>query len=207
MTNVSISFNFPPLERSNLAHANTCSLTKFIGCSYGIERLTLDCCVIQFFCLAGVPEKLSVTLEHLKYLEVEIEWNSEEILAILCILRSSPNLKDLKIQYGVNEVECRFPLLEELLEEGAKFWAELTQFNCLLNHLRAVEIIGFGILSDLEFIKCILSNAPVLEKMIIYTNEYAEAEEVSRILSELTQFQGASAQARIMYLGHAEVVM
>ena len=47
LTNVSISFNFAPLERLNLAHANTCSLTKFIGCSYGIERLTLDCCVIQ----------------------------------------------------------------------------------------------------------------------------------------------------------------
>ncbi|RWR80786.1 F-box/FBD/LRR-repeat-like protein isoform X1 [Cinnamomum micranthum f. kanehirae] len=104
LTNVSVSFNFPSfnfptLERLNLAHANACSLTKFIGCSYGIERLTLDCCVIQFFCLAGVPEKLSVTLEHLKYLEVEIEWNSEEILAILCILRSSPNLKELKIRY------------------------------------------------------------------------------------------------------------
>lgn len=65
-----------------------------------------------------------------------------------------------------------------------------------------MEIIGFGILSDLESIKCVLSNAPVLEKMIMYSNEYAAAEEVLSILTELMQFQGPSAQARIMYLGH-----
>ncbi|RWR81311.1 F-box/FBD/LRR-repeat-like protein isoform X1 [Cinnamomum micranthum f. kanehirae] len=195
LTNVSIEFNMAP---TNPETDNTCSLTKFIGCSYGIERLALNNSVIQFFCLAGVPEKLFVTLEHLKYLEVEIDLNSTEILPILCILRSSPNLEELKIQYGVDSVECRI----NLLEEGAKFWGELTRFDCLLNHLRAVEIIGLGMLLDLELIKCMLSNAPILEKMIIYTNEFVEAEEVLRIQTELLQFQRASAQARIIYLGH-----
>ena len=95
-------------------------------------------------------------------------------------------------------MECRI----NLLEEGAKFWGELTRFDCLLDHLRAVEIIGLGMLLDLEFMKCMLSNAPILEKMIIYTNEFVEAEEVLRILMELLQFQRAFAQARIIYLGH-----
>lgn len=56
-------------------------------------------------------------------------------------------------------------------------------------------------LLDLEFIGCILSNAPVLETMKVYTNENVEDEEVPRLLDELLRFQRAST-AEIKYLGH-----
>ena len=52
----------------------------------------------KFLSIGRVPKKLSTTYECLKYLEVDIEVNSKEILATLCILRSSPNLEELKIE-------------------------------------------------------------------------------------------------------------
>ena len=41
---------------------------------------------------------LSSTNDHLTYLEVEINLHSKDSVATLCILRSSPNLKELKIK-------------------------------------------------------------------------------------------------------------
>ncbi|MBO8584222.1 hypothetical protein INO15_13945, partial [Staphylococcus aureus] len=67
-----------------------------------------------------------------------------------------------------------------------------TPSDCFLCHLHAVEIIGIAMLSDLKFIRCILSNAPVLETMNIYTNRQVEAEKVLTILDELLQSQRAS---------------
>ncbi|RWR94498.1 putative ubiquitin-protein ligase [Cinnamomum micranthum f. kanehirae] len=142
------------------------SLMPFIGCLHGIKSLKLNEFYTQYLCIGIVPKKLPVTLGHLQYLEVELEFNSKEILAILCILRSSPNLKQLKI--------------------------------------KAVEIIGIAMLSDLKFIRCILSNSPVLETMNVYTNRNVGAEKVLTILEELLRSQPASTQAEITYLGHYE---
>ncbi|XXG43989.1 hypothetical protein AAC387_Pa01g3896 [Persea americana] len=151
----------------------------------------------KFLSIGRIPKKLSTTYECLKYLEVDIELNSKEILATLCILGSSPNLKELKIEYCLDEVEGRY----DLLAEGAEFWGAETQSDCLLSHLRAVEIVGLALLVDLKFIRYILTNAPVLETMKIYTCQFVEAKEVSRILEELFRFQRAST-AKIIHLGH-----
>ena len=83
------------------------------------------------------------------------------------------------------------------------FWVAQTQFDCLFCHLQAVEIIGIcGMLLDLEFIRYILANAPVLETMKIYVNNAVGAKEVSRILEELLRFRRDSPQAEIIYLRH-----
>ncbi|RWR81200.1 F-box/RNI-like superfamily protein isoform 1 [Cinnamomum micranthum f. kanehirae] len=156
-------------------------------------------CFCKYFLVSDVPEKLSATYDHLKYLEVHIELNSKEILATLCILRSSPNLKELKIKYLLYDDE-RF----NLTEEEASFWGAKIQFDCLLNHLHAVEIIGLALSMDLEFVRYILSSAPVLETMKVYTYEYLEEQEVSRIKNELMRFRRASSRAEIIYLGHYE---
>ncbi|RWR81288.1 F-box/FBD/LRR-repeat protein [Cinnamomum micranthum f. kanehirae] len=198
LTNMSLDFCLPPDYWDDYEKGN--NFLQFIGCSHGIERLALKGTVLQFLCVGSIPEKLSATYDHLKCLEVDIKLNSKEILAILCILRSAPNLKELKIGYYLDSVEGRY----DLFEEEGDFWGAETQFDCLLSHLRTVEVFGVATLLDLVFIRCILSNAPVLEIMKIYTNDYVEAEEVSRILKELLRFRRAST-AEILYLGHYEV--
>ena len=98
----------------------------------------------------------------------------KELFVTLCILRSSPNLKELKIRYGVYEEDTRF----YSSEEEAEFWGAKTQFDHILSNLHTVVIIGLAMLLDLEFIRCILSNSPMLETMKIYTNKYVEDEEL-----------------------------
>ena len=89
----------------------------------------------------------------------------------------------------------------DLSEEEAEFWGVKAESDCLLSHLHDVEIIGLAMLLDLEFVKFILSNAPVLKTMKIHTHEFAEVEEVSRILMELLRFQWVYARAEIIYIG------
>ncbi|RWR94565.1 F-box/FBD/LRR-repeat protein isoform X1 [Cinnamomum micranthum f. kanehirae] len=96
LTNVSLNSDILPSMWN--APISPCTSIHFIGYLHGVERLALTETFLQYLCIDIVPKKLSATLDHLKYLEVDIERNSTEILAILCILRSSPNLKQLKIK-------------------------------------------------------------------------------------------------------------
>ena len=93
---------------------------------------------------------------------------------------------------------------DDLPGTEAEFWGAETRFDFSLGHLQKVEIIGLTTSFNLEFIRYILSNAPVLETMKIYTDKYVGVE-VSKILAKLFQFRRASAQAECIYLGH-EVV-
>lgn len=102
------------------------------------------------------------------------------------------------MQYLLNDVDERY----NLTGEEASFWGAKIQFDCLLNHLHAVEIIGLALSMDLEFVRYILSSAPVLETMKVYTYKYLEEKEVSRIKNELMRFRRGSMRAEIIYLGH-----
>ncbi|RWR94532.1 F-box/FBD/LRR-repeat-like protein [Cinnamomum micranthum f. kanehirae] len=145
LTNVSLNSDLPPSTWN--AHGSPCTSIQFIGYLHGVERLALTESFLQYLCIDIVPKKLSATLDHLKYLEVDIELNSTEILAILCILRSSPNLEQLKIKYCVDCDGMREGLFEEeddLFGEQVELYGLKTQFDCFLCHLRAVEITGLA---------------------------------------------------------------
>ncbi|XXG44262.1 hypothetical protein AAC387_Pa01g4115 [Persea americana] len=195
LANMSLDYWMRP-DYSDYTYLEGSDFLQFIECSLAIERLALKGSVLEFLCDGSIPKKLCATYDHLKCLEFDIRLNSDEILVILCILRSAPNLEELKIGYFAPD-QTRFVLSEE----DGEFWGAVTQFDCLLSHLRTVEIFGLAMLLDLEFIGCILSNAPVLETMKVYTNENVEDEEVPRLLDELLRFQRAST-AEIKYLGH-----
>ncbi|RWR80954.1 F-box/FBD/LRR-repeat-like protein isoform X1 [Cinnamomum micranthum f. kanehirae] len=193
LTNMSIDLCIYYERWRNLRQGNICSLNQLIGYSHGIERLALKGKFLQFLSTDGVPEKLSTTCDHLKYLEIHINSNSKVILGYLCILRSSPNLKELKIRYiGGGED----------LYEVAELWGGERQFDCLFSHLQAAEIIDLGTIFGLQFIRHILSNAPTLKTMKIYTTSYVEDEGTSMFLKEMLRFPRASSRAEIIYLGH-----
>ncbi|XXG83417.1 hypothetical protein AAC387_Pa10g1176 [Persea americana] len=205
LTDVSIKKYFrpsylPSKYGSYIKPPNSNNFIRFIGWLHGIERIALKGRFLQFLCLGNVPEKLSAPYEHLMYLHIDITLNPKELLATLCLLRSSPNLKKLEVEYwsygGADD---------DLSGKEAEFWGEETPFDFSLSHLQTVEITGLTASFNLEFIRYILSNAPVLETMKIYTNRRVEIEEVSRILAELFLFRRASAQAKCMYLGHEKI--
>jgi hypothetical protein len=53
---------------------------------------------LQYLAVGIVPEKLPTPCVHLNCLSIRINFNDvEEVLTALCLLRSSPNLKELEV--------------------------------------------------------------------------------------------------------------
>ena len=54
--------------------------------------------LLQYLAIGIVPRKLPTPCVHLNYLSIRINFNDvEEVIAALCLLRSSPNLQELEV--------------------------------------------------------------------------------------------------------------
>ena len=72
--------------------------------------------------------------------------------------------------------------------------------NCQLTQLRIVKITGiFGVKTELDFIRFLLSSSPVLEKMTVKPAD-AYNFQVKMLLQKLLQYKRVSANAEIFYL-------
>ena len=77
------------------------------------------------------------------------------------------------------------------------FWEDC-HFDCQLTQLKIVKVTGvYGFISDLEMIKFILSNSPVLEKMVV---KPASVNGGCDFVKKLLRFRRASGRAEIIYL-------
>lgn len=77
------------------------------------------------------------------------------------------------------------------------FWDD-DHWKCLFGQLRLVKIVGIsGIRSELDCIKFLLSNSPVLEKMII---KPVSNEGGWELVKQLLHFRRASIQAEVFHL-------
>ena len=74
--------------------------------------------------------------------------------------------------------------------------------NCPFNQLRFVKIAGIsGLRQELNFIKFLLANSPVLEKMTVKPGSTDGGWELLKeLMKELLRFRRASVQAQIIYL-------
>lgn len=83
------------------------------------------------------------------------------------------------------------------VEPKTGFWGD-GQWKCLFGQLRLVKIVGIsGIRSELDCIKFLLSNSPVLEQMTV---KPASIEGGWELVKELLRFRRASIQAEVIYL-------
>jgi len=83
------------------------------------------------------------------------------------------------------------------VEPQTGFWGD-DQWKCLFGQLRLVKIVGIsGIRSELDCIKFLLSNSPVLEQMTV---KPASIEGGWELVKELLRFRRASTQAEVIYL-------
>lgn len=70
-----------------------------------------------------------------------------------------------------------------------------------MNQLQEVRMGLFsGTLPELGFVKFLLANSLVLEKMLIQPPKGTIAEDGLKILKEVTRFQRASSKAEVIYL-------
>ncbi|CAL5338514.1 unnamed protein product [Camellia sinensis] len=151
--------------------------------------------VITNMSAARVPKRLQPTMNNLKTLQfLEICFGQlNDILLILCLIRSSPNLEKITIQAYVDEETIAVDPVLELLE--MQEWLDVS-----LNQLQTVDFWNLsGTSSELEFIKLLLVISPVLEVIFIEPDSKKIVDKGVRILKELAQFPRLSPKAEIEF--------
>ncbi|XP_059648659.1 F-box/FBD/LRR-repeat protein At1g13570-like isoform X2 [Cornus florida] len=75
-------------------------MIKVFGCLPVIETLEFGRRFVKFLTVANVPERLPFTLDHLKILELNTLCLGEiaDVSFALCLIKSSPNLKNFAME-------------------------------------------------------------------------------------------------------------
>ncbi|XP_050221039.1 uncharacterized protein LOC126671318 [Mercurialis annua] len=162
-----------------------------------VEHLRLGYHFVEYLYAGTMPTELSASLSCLKVLELpSICFRCmSEISVVLCLIVSSPNLEKLEIVFVATSGKI-IPLAPKLLKVA----------DLLENALKKLRVVKMK-LSDkkevrpeLEFLKFLLAESVVLEKMLIQPAEGTTAEEGFKILKKIIRFQRSSKKADILYL-------
>ncbi|KAI6688919.1 hypothetical protein NL676_025747 [Syzygium grande] len=156
-----------------------------------IRSLKLENYSLKYLAIGNVPQTLPNELCHLKYLFTCIDFNRvEEILTVMCLIRSSPQLKHVDFQNRAKDQQTA------RIGTMADFWED--HRACCLEQIQVVSMGGIlGNEPELEFMKFLLTSSPNLQKMTIRPNSTSGE---GKLLRELLRFRRASAQAEVIFL-------
>ncbi|WOG94409.1 hypothetical protein DCAR_0313704 [Daucus carota subsp. sativus] len=177
---------------------------------WSLKLINLDSLVykmpkIQVLLLNGVPFKsvepgASVfkrlrIMDKLIFLQVSVGfYDLVQTQAVICLIRSSPNLQNLRIRLVT--------AMESLTVRGVGEYLQLPDLvDLILDKLETVDILGtVGSRSELHFIKLLLASSPSLIWMKISKSDtIGDPREELRILGEVTQLPRASTIAKIVW--------
>ncbi|PNY02090.1 F-box/FBD/LRR-repeat protein [Trifolium pratense] len=143
-----------------------------------------------YLAMGVVPVKLPTPCIDLSYLSIRINFNdSKEISAALCLLRNSPNLRELEILARPEEQPVPIAHHTYCWEEVCLSWPVMR-----VQHVRIDGISG--IKPELDFVNFLLQYSPVLEKMAVKPALNAGPE----LVKDLLRFRRASTRAEVTYL-------
>ncbi|CAN6722158.1 unnamed protein product [Malus baccata var. baccata] len=124
--------------------SSSSNLLMFLAHLPGIQKLEIQSYFLKHLAIGPVPGKLPQQCLVLNYLSLRISFNDlDEVLTVVCILKSSHALQELEILLGEN-------------------------WNCPIIQLRLVKLNGIlGTKRELEFIRFLLLSSPALERMTV----------------------------------------
>ncbi|KAG5532610.1 hypothetical protein RHGRI_027041 [Rhododendron griersonianum] len=161
----------------------------FVNCS-GVDHF-------KFLAADSLPQELPPTIGGLKHLKLNnLDFaDFDQISCAFCLIRNTPNLKELEIQASTTRLADAPPP-----PKWGYMEAEAT-FGCTLNRLRVVKIELIGFQPELELIQFLLASSPFLEKMYI-DPEYSKAEQKVALdmAIELLRYYRASPRVDFRYL-------
>lgn len=116
-----------------------------------------------------------------------------EVLAVLRLIVSSPNLKELQIAGPSNTAAA-------VVGSDLGFWEKECPTDYMFDQLKTVKITEVsGTLHEMGFIKFLLEHAPVLKAMTITPSAYVTEGRLSMLIN-LVRFRRASAQAEVIFV-------
>ncbi|OWM80803.1 F-box/FBD/LRR-repeat protein At1g13570-like [Punica granatum] len=164
------------------------SLCRFLLDLRLVKTLKFKNSTLKCFSDCYIPEKLPEPSVHLKHLSLGIDFgNSKEILTVVCLLRSCPNLEEVEFSARCWDVHHTI----------GSFWEEY----CSPEPFKQVKFLYFentkGTEAELGLIKFLLLNLPTLERIKVVVSYF---EKVGReYLEELIELPRASPQVRFIY--------
>ncbi|WJX16043.1 hypothetical protein P8452_06125 [Trifolium repens] len=179
-------------------HGRSSNLLEFFDHQPHIQSLDIGGYFLKYLAAGVLPVKLPTPCIHLSNLSLRINfYDLNQILAALCLLRSSPNLRKLEL------LARRFRA--DTLTSPTYCWEDIFSEPVMAFRVQHVRIVGGGISgtkSELDFIKYILLYSPVLEKMTVKP----VANVAPKLMKALMRFKRASGEAKVIWEDPAEVI-
>ncbi|PHU02166.1 hypothetical protein BC332_27417 [Capsicum chinense] len=190
------------LEKLMLQISRRPDLSKYFESFPTLEHLHLNYQSVQFLAAGSsdIATKLSSPLNCLKYLRLSVICLDElvELSIALCLIRSSPYLQDIQMEFDYLALDdlSILPLSGDVVNEIPASFTGVT-----LNHLRSVKLVGIsGTKTEIEIIKLLLAVCPMLVRMLIQPKMANESAETRlKVLAEITKFPRASTKAEVDY--------
>ncbi|KAF9668634.1 hypothetical protein SADUNF_Sadunf14G0024100 [Salix dunnii] len=175
----------------NMSRGSSSKLLSFFVNLPHIRRLEIQSYFIKYLAIGKIPSNLPKPCMDLNYISIRMNFNDfEENSVAFCLLKSCPNLQEIEMLGRLEEQAVVGPL--------TSFWGD-DHWKCLFGQLRLVKIADIsGTRSELDFMKFLLSNSPVLEQMTV---KPASNEGGLELVKELLRFRRASIQAEVIYMG------
>lgn len=172
-----------------------CNFVKFLGDVPNLERLIGHIYFTKYLSIGIEQWTPPLTYSHLKIIELyQVSFEDmKELLVVLRLITNSPNLQEFQISGSSNtNVMLEAPNLD--------FWETECPSDYTFKQLKIVKMTDMcGVPHEMELIKFILGNSPVLKKLSIVPCIYVSEVKVD-MLVELVRFRRASPQAEILFI-------
>ncbi|KAI8539276.1 hypothetical protein RHMOL_Rhmol09G0169300 [Rhododendron molle] len=191
---VSVSMYMTDDTAEHFEQNSSCNFDKFLGGVPCLQRLIGYIYFTKYLSVGNELGKLPITYSHLKIVQLyEVSFEDmKEILVVLRLILNSPILQELQISSSSNT-----SLATEATD--LDFWENECPSDCTFRLLKSVKIADIsGVPHEMEFIKFLLRNSPVLEVMSIIPITCVTDGRINMLI-ELLRFRRASAEAEITF--------
>ncbi|CAJ2675257.1 F-box/FBD/LRR-repeat protein At1g13570-like isoform X2 [Trifolium pratense] len=172
-------------------HGSSSNMLKFFDHLPHIQSLEIGGYYFFKYLATGVlPVKLPTPCIHLSFLSLCINfYELKGISAALCLLKSSPNLRRLKIsawRFGLHNIPFT----------PSYCWEDIFSAPIMPFQVRHISLYGIsGTKLELDFIKLLLLYSPVLKKLTVKP----VANVVPELMKALIRFKRASGEAEVIW--------
>lgn len=175
----------------HMEQSTSCNFINLLGGVPSLERLVGHVYFTKYLSIGNSLERCPITYSNLKIVELcQVGFEDlNEILVVLQLIMNSPILQELHISGSSNTVAA--------VESDLEFWSLPV---CLFKRLRIVKMIDMsGVQPEMEFIKFMLKNSPVLEVMSIQPGASVVNGTIN-MLTELVRYRRASSRVEVFFV-------
>lgn len=194
LVTISVAMYMTDDKTEHFEQSSGCNFEKFLGNVPRIEQLTGHIYFTKYLSIGNDKESTPMVYHHLKVLElfqVSFE-DANEILVVLRLIISSPNLEELHISGSTYTPTSEY--------EDDELWEKGLPADCSFNRLKVVKISDFfAVLNELTFIRFLLAHSPALESMTV-SPSFCTVEKKLKALIELLSYRRASPAATIRFV-------